>query len=135
MKLLTLFLFIALYTFSIQAQNTEEKPDPILFGDLYLGLSSDLKSNMALLGGVSLNYQIKKNLITIRYVENLYIGSYVYKESMFVFPFLYDKAINRDFAALYGMRWVFENTSVSVSGGISANIYQFKAINETTDQI
>lgn len=136
MKIALFFICLSIaFSLSINAQEQKKQNTSILFGDLYLGLSSNLKSNTALLGGVSLNYQINKNLLTARYTENIYFDSYVYEDNMFIFPFILDKAINKELALLYGLRWVFNKTSLSVSGGISTNTHVFKVVEKSSNQL
>lgn len=108
------------------------KSNPIIFCDFDLGFG---RANQAGWGiGASVNYQFYKNdLLTARIrIFDAYDAEYVPLGPILVLP-IFEKDENIvDCGLLYGKRWIFGGTSISVSTGVSAIKYQYsQVVNET----
>ncbi len=87
---------------------------PLIFGDVIIGKS------FGFMNGGSLNYQIKKSLITLRFV-----GVYDMRSEpgpkFFPVPYIYTKESREEAAILFGRRLIRTGTSMSFSIGLSSN--------------
>lgn len=110
-NLIIAFVFVN----SIYAQET--KSNSIIYFEGYGGFS--VISDAGFAGGIELNYQNKKNLFSFRIIE---IAGYVKDaESGFLIPSYNRTKHNNECALLFGKRWIQNNHSYSISGGISYN--------------
>jgi hypothetical protein len=120
-KVITALLLAPLSFFSQENLNEEKKvkENPIIYADLILGPSTEIGGPGTFLIGGELNYQIKKDLFSIRYIENADL-----KTTWFIFiPTFIQRSKNNETALLYGKRFIDDNKSYSFSGGISHNKY------------
>jgi hypothetical protein len=93
----------------------------IIYAELYGGFAIS-KSSAGISSGISANYQIKKDLFTLRYSENYFASVGFNGVIPFIpLPYLKETIKLNEFAALYGKRWINDNVSYSISGGISIN--------------
>lgn len=128
--LLTLFCAIFIYTFQVLGQDTVKtnsivKTNPIIFGEGYVGAAIAGVSGIEY--GLSLNYQIKKSLITARITEFDHTTLAVRQIGFFIgIPFIVDLGYTREYAALYGLRSIKEGHSLSFSFGVSQNTHVVK---------
>tara|TARA_R110000850_G_scaffold147130_1_gene269307 strand:- start:19650 stop:20270 length:621 start_codon:yes stop_codon:yes gene_type:complete len=131
-------LFILVLTFcfiNLHAQEKEETGPPIIFAEILFGGAGKINGNGGLLYGGELNYQYKKNLFSIRYIENSQLESDVlFLSPVTPFPVLKEKNNNKELSVLYGKRWIYEGSSLSVSGGISRNTYSSNLTDENNQR-
>ena len=124
-----IFIFFLISFLSIKAQEIQDsiikKPNPIFFGDVSLGYGNG--SLRGLMGGVSLNYQSKNNLFTFRHLE---IIQYDNIDFFLIFPINVESRNIREYAVLYGKRYIEDGTSYHFSGGFSYNTYQQRKEND-----
>ncbi len=120
---LTLFSAICISTFQVFGQDTVKtnpvvKTNPIIFGEVFFGFAVAGVSGVH--GGFSLNYQIKKSLITLRATEIDDVKLTVLAPIIPI-PILVDQGNLHEYAALYGLRFIKEGKSISFSLGVSQN--------------
>ena len=84
--------------------------NPILYFEIPVGIAK--QEGRSLLLGAELNYQVQKNLFSIRY-----LGLFEFK-SFFLFIPLNVKTTN-EYALLFGKRYINQGEAFSFSGGIS----------------
>ncbi len=127
MKQIFTYLMIYLFSVSILAQDTISKKNPILFADLYTGLSTNILG-LGGFGGVGLNYQLGSNLFTLRYSESSHtsVGTNIFLLGVFGALLPYQEIEKTEFALLYGQRWIKNSSSSSISVGLSYERYQLK---------
>lgn len=122
-KLLVIF-FVLLISNSILGQVTEEiesreKSNPIIYLESFGGFSVVQSAGFA--GGFELNYQTGKSLFTARYTNAAGYSQRV-DDDVIVIISRYDKTEDyKEYAVLYGIRWLRRNHSYSISAGISRN--------------
>lgn len=124
-KILFLLLFCSISTTLFGQENIDRytKTNHIFYGEAALGFGSIYNSDEsagALNVSFGFNYQHEKSLYTIRYnhLADLTIGF------VFIFPVEIRSVRINEFAALYGRRWLFDGSSISLSGGLSLNHYK-----------
>lgn len=105
----------------VSAQNNVEK-NPILFIESFLGGYTG--ETRGLLWGGELNYQIKKNLLSLRYTQTNDISV----DYQLIFPVSNTNAFANEIALLYGRRKINEGHSLSISLGPSYNIYSTNSL-------
>lgn len=121
---IVVFLLITFYSLNIQSQEEKEVNLPIIFGEIIFGGTGTINGSGGILVGGELNYQYKKNLFSIRYLENSQLESdVVLLTPVTAFPILREKHLNKETALLYGKRWIYGGSSLSISGGLSLNTY------------
>jgi hypothetical protein len=92
---------------------SQEKTNPILFSEYYFGPAFGSSGGFS--NGVSLNYQTKENLLTLRYTNNIQLEG----KFLFVFFPAFEVVEQTDeFALLYGRRKTYGNHSFSYSAGV-----------------
>ncbi len=132
-KLLFFILFVCTSIPSSYAQEKSDsiskKTNPIIFGDLNFGYSRF--SEHAFLGGVSLNYQTKKDLFKFRFMQS----AYVEKVGLFFgIPISKTSIIYDEYAFMYGKRYVHHHFAYHFAGGISFNTISDEVNNITTSR-
>jgi len=114
---------------SIKAQEKQdsigEKSNSIFFADLGLGYSNGTLNGLT--GVLSLNYQKKNNLFTFRHLE---IIKYDNIDFFIIIPYNVETRRIREYAVLYGKRYIEDGTSYHFSGGFSYNTYQQRKEND-----
>ncbi len=105
--LLTFVLLLCLKSWS------QEKSNPILFSEAYLGPALGRASGFSI--GMGLNYQLKAHLFTLRYTSVTQNDT----DWVFIFPVIKTLEQTDEFALLYGRRHLYGNHSFSYSSGIS----------------
>ena len=129
-----LFILITFYSLNIHSQEKLEANQPIIFGEFVLGGAGRIGGNGGMLIGGELNYQHNKDLFSIRYLENPQLESDVLLLTPFTpFPVLRQKHLNKETGLLYGKRWIYGGSSLSISGGISFNSYLTNLTDENND--
>lgn len=116
--LLTFYLttfFVFSQNDSIKRKDTINK-SPILYGDISYGISREFNDGLKLMLGASFTYQHKNNIFSLRYVENNEI-----KTVFLLFPTVVNKS--KEYAFLYGKRWIEHDMSYNFSAGISTSNY------------
>jgi len=117
-----LIIIIVITGVKASAQNNEDN-NPILYLEPFLGGYTGETGGF--LWGGELNYQINKNLLSLRYSQTMDIGvSYV-----LFFPVSNTNAFTDEIALLYGRRKINEGHSLSISLGPSFNIYASNSLN------
>ena len=133
MKIILILLF-ALYSLNTLSQEKKELNVPIIFVELMFGGSGTINGTGGFVYGGELNYQYEKSLFSIRYIENSQLEYDDLLLSPFsAFPILKQKHLTKETALLYGKRWIYNGSSLSVSGGISLNTHLSNHINENND--
>ena len=128
---ITLFLFMTFYSLNIQSQEKREVDLPIIFGEVLFGGAGRINGNGGILLGGELNYQYKKSLFSIRYIENSELESdVVLLTPVTAFPVLRQKHFSKETGLLYGRRWIYRGSSLSVSGGVSSNKFSSNLTDE-----
>jgi hypothetical protein len=118
--LLILVLFPTIFFSQEKAEQTKRnKENPILYVDFLLGPSTENGNLGTVYFGGELNYQIKKDLFSIRFIENTDLKT----GWVFIIPVFVQRSKNNETALLYGKRFIDDNKSYSFSGGISYNKY------------
>lgn len=119
--------------FSQESKELETgESNPILFAEVFLGYTGVNFEGLSL--GYTVNYQFENNLITYR---NLYVASKNKNRNRglsetFIFPsFINGNSLN-EYSLLYGKRFLYDNSSLSISIGVSSNtlIYRSKLEDE-----
>ncbi len=117
----SLFLFF-LFSTCLLSQTNEEVGNPIIYGEFFIGGAGEFGENSGVALGGTVNYQLHKGLFTFRYsFFNQLEGDAVLVTPFIAVPVIREKANNNEFGLMYGPRWVFGNSSLSLSGGISLN--------------
>lgn len=126
-----LLLLISFCSFSIYSQEEKENKLPVIFGELLVGGAGTINGDGGILIGGELNYQHKKSLFSARYVENLQLETDVFLMTpVTAYPVLRRKNRHQEKALLYGRRWIYGGSSLSVSGGFSWNQFTSKLTDE-----
>ena len=120
-KITILILFVTTFGYS-QTTDTIKKSNPILYLDLAIGFGRTNK--VATFAGISLNYQVGKNLFTARFTEAAAIDGF-----FFIFPIT--NTVITDRGLLYGLRFIDDGESYSFSAGIS-RVNKSEYVNSTT---
>jgi hypothetical protein len=126
---LSLFYFILFLCYNSSAQidtdSIKVKSNPIIFGDFMIGGAGGEANGLAFVFG--LNYQINKDLITLRSAYLLAENKNVnILEALLIIPiFIGGDSVN-EFSLLYGKRFVFNGSALSISAGVSTNLIKFK---------
>jgi hypothetical protein len=119
--LLSIFLALV-FSNSILGQETsnlekEEKTNPIIYIEGFGGPA--VVKNIGIAGGAELNYQTGKSLFTFRFINAV---GYARVEGDYIIMRKHYKGEDfKEYALLYGRRWLSSNHSYSVSVGISCN--------------
>lgn len=123
-------IFILLYSFFGFAQQdstqVKRKSNPILYGDFLIGGSGGKATGITF--GFDLNYQINKDLITFRSIYILDKNKEVGFEAILIFPIFHGGDSMNEFALLYGKRYVFDGSALSISVGVSTNLIKKKIV-------
>ncbi len=118
--LLIACLLFPSFLFAQQVNNTDLKniSNPIIYIEGFSGISAI--SDVGVAGGVELNYQYIKNLFTFRYID---ITGFKQEIVSPILPILiyYETKNDKEYALLYGWRWLRINHSYSISTGVSYN--------------
>lgn len=96
----------------IYAQQTQNK-EPIVFGELNIGSAFQINGEWGYHIGGTLNYQHKRHLFSVRYLQN----------------------IDTETGLLYGQRWIYNGSSISLSAGMSLNHKTEKVIDGNNQKI
>ncbi len=110
--------------------DTIKKTNPIIFGEIGIGFA--LAGVSGPQAGFSFNYQIKHQLITLRYTGVADIKIAVLAP---IIPIPIDQGHLDEFAVLYGLRSVKEGQSLSFSLGLSQNTHVIKYNNENYQEL
>lgn len=119
--LLSLF-FVLVFSNFVLGQETsnlekEEKTNPIIYIEGFGGPA--VVKNIGIAGGAELNYQTGKSLFTFRFTNA--VGYARVEGDYIIMPKRYKREDFKEYALLYGRRWLSSNHSYSVSLGISRN--------------
>jgi len=119
-------ILILFVSFSVLSQ---QKENPIVFAEVFGGYSGG--SSQGWTRGFDFNFQHKKELFTLRFLELSDITSEYALLSPFT-PFPIFRTVEKidEIAALYGKRYVFDNKSLSFSVGISSLKREYFTVSE-----
>ncbi|TDQ08914.1 hypothetical protein [Pedobacter metabolipauper] len=124
MKKITLLLILcSVYSYSFAQRDSSSvstqkdtlnqiKLNSIVFLEIYAGYSAGVD------GGLSLNYQYKKQLFSLRYSGSIELSTDPDKFT-WLFPFIDRTELTTEVAALYGWRRITKGHSYSISAGVS----------------
>lgn len=118
-----------LFSFNIYSQEKTKKNEPILFLDFMIGYGNVLDNYSSILSVGELNYQFKKHLFSFRYLEITKLKVTTFP----IIPFIIDITESnktQEISLLYGRRWIYNWTSISVSAGVSLNYYSTTKYND-----
>ncbi len=109
---------------SIKAQEKQDslkvKTNTIVFIDLNVRYSFGVTNGLS--GGLSLNYQVKKNLLKFRFFETSRIENV---DVIFgIIPTNIDQKLTREYSLLYGKRFIKNDLAYHFAGGISYSNYK-----------
>ena len=123
------FTFLStLYCFAQQdsTQVKSNNSNPIIYGDIMLGGSGGEVKGLTI--GFDLNFQINKDLITLRSNYIIDKNDDVGFAAILIFPIYIGGDSTYEYALLYGKRFIFEGSALSFSIGISSNLVKYKEI-------
>ena len=128
-----LFTIILITNLNVYSQ---EKNEPIIFGEFIFGGAGEINGKGGFLLGGELNYQRKTHLFSARYLEHIQLES----DAVFLSPFtpipiIREKINHQEIALLYGKRWIYNGSSLSISGGVSLNTYSNRITDKNNEQI
>ena len=106
------------------AQDTIVKSNPVLYGEMIFGFGGNFNDYGGFIYGGNVNYQVKKNLFTIRYnvhPEFKYGATAIAAAGL---PVIQSRFTNTEVGLLYGRRYTVRGRSLSFAGGISTNEYE-----------
>lgn len=108
-----------------EKDTTQLKSNPILYADFLIGGSSGEAEGLTF--GFDINYQLKKDLITFRstYVNEKNRESGI--AAILIIPAFIGGDSMNEFALLYGKRFIFNSSAISVSAGVSTNVLKYTA--------
>jgi hypothetical protein len=114
-NIILLFLIFS-SSFALFSQDTTaiQKSNPIVYVDINLSLAEG--SSSGFLGGISLNYQLKDDLLTFRVQQLIRLRN---EGLSIIIPIFTTIEQIDEYAFLYGKRHIYSNSSISYSGGIS----------------
>lgn len=118
-----LLVSLIILNFQSSAQNVE-KENPILYIETFAGGFTG--KTKGVLWGADINYQITKNLLTLRYSQITDVGTTF--TSFVPIPQSTTNAYADEIAILYGRRKINNGHSISISIGPSYNIYSLNSI-------
>lgn len=93
---------------------SQDKTNPIVYAEIFGGYSGGSSSGWT--GGLELNYQVKNNLLTGRYIG---LTNLKHTSNLFIIPIYIDIENLNEYALLYGKRYIYNNHSISFSSGVS----------------
>ncbi|MFD1161519.1 MULTISPECIES: hypothetical protein [Hwangdonia] len=113
------------------ADSTQVKQNPIIYGDFMIGGAGGEARGLSFV--FDLNYQFNKDLITFRSLHLLDKNEDVnFFEAIFIFPIYMGGDSMNEFSLLYGKRFIFDGSALSISAGVSQNLRKFEeTINNT----
>lgn len=127
---IALMILWSLATYSQEQQHT-----PILFAEFLFGAAGEINGDGGFLLGAELNYQYKKHLFSIRYIEHIQLETdAVFLSPVTPFPIIREKNNHKDIGLLYGKRWIYSGSSLSISAGVSLNRYTSRITDENDEQ-
>lgn len=127
----TLLLFFALISLNLFAQ--EQKENPVLFAEILLGGAGGKAGGFA--AGATVNYQVKKNLFSLRYLgKTKWQGEVAMLTPFTPLPYFTVKNSSSEYAALYGWRFPKKGHSFSFSLGISHTVFSEQLRDENEDR-
>lgn len=113
-------VFFLISFFQIMSQNDSiQKTNPIIYFEVSAGIAR-LNSNVTANVNFASIFQKNKNLFTVRFSESSVINGRLF----IFFPIVVQETINSEFAFLYGRRWLQDNSSTSLSLGVSYNDFK-----------
>lgn len=128
LKLLRI-LFVLFFSNAMLGQQNQdvekEIQNPIIFIEGFGGPA--VVQNIGIAGGAELNYQTGKSLFTFRFTNA--VGYDRIDGDYIIMPKYYKAQDNKEYALLYGRRWLSRNHSYSISAGISRNNLEMVTIN------
>ncbi len=132
----TIIILFTFFSVNIYSQKKTENNEPIIFGEFIFGGAGEINGKGGFLLGAELNYQFKSNLFSIRYLEHIQLES----DAVFLSPFtpipiIREKNNQKEIGLLYGKRWIYDGSSLSVSGGVSLNNYSNQITDENNERI
>ncbi|MDR6762387.1 hypothetical protein J2Y38_002598 [Flavobacterium sp. 2755] len=128
-KKLLKIIFVLMLSNSIYAQETNETSNPIIYFEGFGGPT--IGQSVGISGGLELNYQTGENLFTFRFTNA--VGYSERSDNYIIMPRYYKSEDNKEYAFLYGRRWLSSNHSYSVSVGVSRNNLEMKKLVESID--
>lgn len=119
--LIILIIFSSRFTYAQKEKDSiSRKDNPIVFMDANIGYSFGVTNGLS--GGLSLNYQIEKNLFKFRFFETSRIENV---DVIFgIIPISIDQKLTREYSILYGRRFVKNDLAYHFAGGISYSNYK-----------
>ncbi len=132
-KKLLKIVFVLVFVSSAKAQQTNDSElrssNPIIYFEGFGGPT--IGQSVGISGGLELNYQTEKNLFTFRFTNA--VGYSERSDNYIIMPRYYKSEDNKEYALLYGKRWLSSNHSYSVSVGVSRNNLEMKKLIESID--
>jgi hypothetical protein len=122
-KLFLVFIFTT-SVFGQQEDYEESKTNQnlLIYIEGFGGISAI--SDIGVAGGVELNCQYKKNLFTFRHLDITGFKQEIVSPIL-PLPIYYETKNDKEYALLYGLRWLQNNHSYSISAGISYNHFSW----------
>jgi hypothetical protein len=124
------FLFVFINTLHSQQipDSDIKKSNPIIYFEGFGGPT--IGQSVGISGGLELNYQTGESLFTFRFTNA--VGYSERGDNYIIMPRYYKSEDNKEYALLYGRRWLSPNHSYSISVGVSRNNLEMKKL-ETID--
>ncbi|TBV28160.1 hypothetical protein DMZ43_03715 [Meridianimaribacter sp. CL38] len=108
-----------------EKDSTEVKSNPIVYVDFLVGASNSGNEVNGLTFGFSANYQINKDLFTFRSTYIAETNPDAGLASVLIVPLFIGGDSLNEFALLYGKRFVFNGSAISISAGVSSNLLRY----------
>jgi hypothetical protein len=101
------------------------KTNPIIYADFLFGGSNSGNEVNGLTLGFGVNYQINKDLLTFRTTYIAEKNDDAGLAAILIFPMYIGGDSMNEFALLYGKRFIFNSSALSVSVGVSTNLLKY----------
>jgi hypothetical protein len=132
MKKFLLFFLLIFNLLNAYGQTEKDsivkKNNPIIYADAFLGLSRSSIEGFG--GGLSLSFQNKNDLFTVKFASFIEIREV---DLFIIFPVSSSSIVNDEFSLMYGKRYVEDGFAYHFSGGISYNSLRDKDDNLNRD--
>ena len=114
----------ATLVFSQESDVENQKSNPIFYAEAIMGYAGGSAHGPTI--GVEFNYQIKKNLLSLRYIYQTKYNFDYGVVGFLAFPIITKDLNLNELSVLYGGRTVNDGHSWSFSGGLSSNFAIYK---------
>jgi hypothetical protein len=104
------------------------KSNPIIYADFLFGGSNSGNQVNGLTFGFGINYQINKDLLTFRTTHIAEKNKEAGLAAILIIPMFVGGDSMNEFALMYGKRFIFNSSALSISVGASTNLMKYTQI-------